>query len=159
MTGLNPFRNLSFGLSGEDVDATCSAIHDFASFERRYREVYEDSRPRKHILQRLYRLYLAISKTRILFQIEHLKAFKDALPEFKNRNMTYFLNDLERLHAIGAIQVDNNVGKWWRTREREEKHMKKWGYDEETIARANKFYTDKIEAHLKSGPPPTWPNI
>lgn len=92
-----------FGEACRDPEATIMAVHDFESFSRVANKW--NRRRRKDKLERLYGLYLAISKTRLALSVELLKRFKDTLPEYKNVSMFYFLEDLKQLSDIGVIIV------------------------------------------------------
>lgn len=92
-----------FGEACRDPEATIMAVHDFESFSRAANKW--SRRRRKDKLERLYGLYLAISKTRLALSVELLKRFKDTLPDYQNVSMFYFLEDLKELSDIGVIIV------------------------------------------------------
>lgn len=92
-----------FGEACRDPRATILAVNDFSSFERALNT--ERRKTRKDRLQRLYELYLSISKTQLPLTIEDLTKFKTTLPGYQHASMFYFLQDVCQLHSAGIIIV------------------------------------------------------
>ncbi len=148
-----------FNLTPDATRVFCTTVSDYASFERCYRDLFPHRRPRKLVLRRLFDLFIAISKTRILFCMNHLRAFKDSLPQFQNRPMTYFLNDLETLHAMGVLNIYSSVESLKQSQQTDIAIHKSWGTPAEHIELIKAAYDDEIKKELEKPMPPSWPNV
>ena len=100
-----------FGVPPESYNVTCSTVSDYDSFVRNYKDTHPFSHTHAATIERYYRLYLSLTKTRILFALTHLHAFKDTLEDYKGKSMTYFLDDLQALHETGVLVINDQIGK------------------------------------------------
>lgn len=94
---------LRFRTAYRDPCASITAVNDFDSFVRICRS---KRRHRIDRLKKLYNLYLAISKTKLDLSLEQLRDFKATVPDYRNVSISFFLDDIAQLAAIGIVIVD-----------------------------------------------------
>lgn len=146
---MEPQLSIRFGVPLESYNVTCSTVSDFDSFVRNYKDTHPFSHAHSTTIKRYYRLYQSISKTRILFALNHLHAFKDTLDDYKDKSMTYFLDDLQALHETGILVINDPIS---RAIEIERKGA---------IILGRQFKPDSFHiANARNQPlPPVWPNM
>lgn len=92
-----------FGNACLDPRATIAAVHDFESFTRFWKSIR--NRPRTDRMQKLYNLYLTVSKCESALSNEQLNFLKTITPGYEKVSMTFFLDDLYELASSGIIIV------------------------------------------------------
>lgn len=94
-----------FGSVCLDSQAMLMAVHDFESFRNLWRTVRNPS-ARKDRMEKLYRLYLAVSKVSSAFSIEQFRYLKTTVPGYERVSMAFFLDDIAELISAGVLIVD-----------------------------------------------------
>lgn len=94
-----------FGSACLDAEAMLMAVHDFESFQNLWRTVRNPS-ARKDRMEKLYKLYLAVSKVTSAFTIEQFRYLKTTVPGYERVSMSCFLDDIAELISAGVLIVD-----------------------------------------------------
>lgn len=93
-----------FGVVCLDPQATVTAIHDIHSFQNVWRRE-RNPLARKDRMEKLYNLYLSISKTMSAFSIDHFRYIKSITPGYEKATMSNFLDDISELISAGILIV------------------------------------------------------
>ena len=150
-----------FGKACTDPQATITAVHDFASFERVAR--VQKRRTRIDRLHRLYGLYLAISSTQLPLSVNLLQKFKETLPDYTKVSMSNFLEDIDSLRKMGVVIVRTpllDALQYAETFKRDYKNLLNAAQRPESeMSKADKMLEDILDSKINLAPPPVWPNV
>lgn len=143
-----------------DPHATIVAVHDFASFARVV-NAGSRRRMRKDRLERLYQLYLAISKTRLPLASKVLEQFKATVPGYGHVSLFYFVRDIEQLRSAGVVIVSTPILDALRV---VEKSREAYQALMEIAQNSDTPHDDPAESSIldyrvNPTPPTVWPNV
>ena len=102
---VNQSLYVRFGSVCLDTRATLTAVHDFESFQNLWRTVHNPS-ARKDRMEKLYKLYLTVSKITSAFSIEQFRSLKATVPGYDKVSMSFFLDDIAELISAGVLIVN-----------------------------------------------------
>lgn len=91
-----------------DPRAKVSAVHDFDSFQTFWRSVRNPS-ARRDRMQKLFNLYLAVSRTPSAFSLEQFRYLKSMVPGYEKVSMSLFLDDIAELISVGVLIVNTPI--------------------------------------------------
>lgn len=102
--GILEYQN--FGEASRDPQAAILAVNDFVSFKRVFAE-RSVRKTREDRLQRLYGLYLALCKEKLIITKESIELFKSVVPGYERVSTHLFVKDIRCLinHRIAILST------------------------------------------------------
>ena len=96
----------NFGDACRDPQASILAVNDFESFKRVF-AASSKRKTREDRLQRLYGLYLSLSKTRLAVSKEAIECFKAEVPGYERVSTSLFVKDILCLisHRVAILST------------------------------------------------------
>ena len=98
----------NFGDACLDPQATILAVNDFESFKRVF-AANSTRKTREDRLQRLYGLYLSLSKVKLTVSKEAIERFKAAVPGYERVSLHYFVKDIKLLVSAGVAILSTPI--------------------------------------------------
>ena len=98
----------NFGEACRDPRATILAVNDFDSFKRLFSE-RSTRKIREDRLQRLYSLYLALSKTKLAISRKSIDCFKSTVSGYERASLHYFVTDIKLLVSAGVAILSTPI--------------------------------------------------
>ena len=102
--GVLEYQN--FGDACRDPQAAILAVNDFESFKRVFAE-RSVRKTREDRLQRLYSLYLALSRVKLIITKESIELFKSTIPGYERVSTHLFVKDILCLinHRVAILST------------------------------------------------------
>ena len=150
-----------FGNACQDPHATIAAVNDFASFARIMNSGAK-RKMRKDRLEKLYGLYLAISKTQLPLSKEILEKFRQTVPGYERVSLFYFVTDICRLRSAGVVIVSTPImdalARARASRQFLQAYQRRFG-EQDSDSQPDEKTVELQLSNVRSDPPTVWPDL